>query len=70
MRDCRGVKMFWDNVENYRKQNQFTYRDIAKTLDMAETTLSSMRKFGTEPRISDGIKIAEMLGVDIRELAK
>ena len=36
----------------------------------AETTVSSMRQFGTEPRISDGIKIADALGVDVRELAE
>ena len=60
--------MFWDKVETYRQQN-FTYRQIAKTLGMAETTLSSMRKFGTEPRISDALKIADALGVSVRDLA-
>ena len=60
---------FWDKVEIYRRQKNLTYRAIARTMGKAETTVSSMRQFGTEPRISDGIKIADALGVDIRDLA-
>ncbi len=61
---------FWDKVEMYRRQKNLTYRAIARTMGKAETTVSSMRQFGTEPRISDGIRIADALGVDIRDLAE
>ena len=62
--------VFWDKVEIYRQQKKLTYRAIARAIGKAETTVSSMRQFGTEPRISDGIKIADALGVDIRDLAE
>ncbi|MDE7290729.1 MAG: helix-turn-helix domain-containing protein [Treponemataceae bacterium] len=58
------------SVEKYRKQKNLTYRAIARTMGKAETTVSSMRQFGTEPRISDGIRLADALGVDIRDLAE
>lgn len=61
---------FWDKVEIYRRQKNLTYRAIARAAGKAETTVSSMRQFGTEPRISDGIRIADALGVDIRDLAE
>ncbi len=66
----RSKKAFWDKVEKYRRQKNLTYRAIARTMGKAETTVSSMRQFGTEPRISDGIRIADALGVDIRDLAE
>ncbi len=66
----RSKKAFWDKVEMYRRQKNLTYRAIARTMGKAETTVSSMRQFGTEPRISDGIRIADALGVDIRDLAE
>ena len=61
---------FWDKVEIYRQQKNLTYRAIARTMGKAETTVSSMRQFGTEPRISDGIRLADALGVDIRDLVE
>ena len=61
---------FWDKVEIYRQRKNLTYRAIARTMGKAETTVSSMRQFGTEPRISDGIRLADALGVDVRELAE
>ncbi len=66
----RSKKAFWDKVEIYRQQKNLTYRILARAMGKAETTVSSMRQFGTEPRISDGIKIADALGVDIRDLAE
>ena len=61
--------MFWENVENIRRVKGFTYRQIARTLNMSETTISSMRKYRTEPRLSDALKIADMIGIDVRQLA-
>ena len=61
--------MFWDHVEIYRKQKNLTYRAIAKLMGTVDTTVSSMRQFGTEPRVSDALKIADALGVDVRILA-
>ena len=66
----RSKTAFWDKVEIYRQRKNLTYRAIARTMGKAETTVSSMRQFGTEPRISDGIRLADVLGVDIRELAE
>ena len=60
--------MFWDNVENIRRVKGFTYRQIAQNLNMAETTIASMRKYKTEPRVSDALKIADMIGIDVRQL--
>ena len=71
MRKCeRSKTAFWDKVEIFRKQKNLTYRAIAKTMGKSDTTVSSMRQFGTEPRISDGIRLADALGVDVRDLAK
>ena len=71
VRKCESSKTaFWDKVEIYRQQKNLTYRAIARTMGKAETTVSSMRQFGTEPRISDGIRLADALGVDVRELAE
>lgn len=61
---------FWDKVEIYRQQKNLTYRTIARTMGKAETTVSSMRQFRTEPRISDGIRLSDALGVDVRNLAE
>ncbi|MDE7291336.1 MAG: helix-turn-helix domain-containing protein [Treponemataceae bacterium] len=66
----RSKTVFWDKVEMYRQQKNLTYRAIARTMGKAETTVSSMRQFGTEPRISDGIRLADALGVDVRELSE
>ena len=66
----RSKTVFWDKVEMYRQQKNLTYRAIARTMGKAETTVSSMRQFGTEPRISDGIRLADALGVDVRDLAE
>ncbi len=71
MRKCESSKTaFWDKVEMYRQQKNLTYRAIARTMGKAETTVSSMRQFGTEPRISDGIRLADALGVDVRDLTE
>lgn len=71
MRKCeRSKTAFWDKVEIFWKQKNLTHRAIAKRMGKAETTVSSMRQFGTEPRISYGIRPADALGVDVRDLAK
>ena len=62
--------VFWDKVEIYRQQKNLTYRAIARTMGKAETMVSSMRQFGAEPRISDGIRLADALGADVRDLAE
>ena len=66
----RSKTVFWDKVEIFRKQKNLTYRAIARTMGKAETTVSSMRQFGTEPRINDGIRLADALGVDVRDLTE
>ena len=75
VKDCKSVQfipgseiMFWDKVETIRRVQGFTYRQLASALNMSETTISSMRKFKTEPRVSDALKIADVIGIDIRQL--
>lgn len=59
---------FWDNVETLRRAQNTSYRWIAKKMGVSETTVSSMRKTGTEPRASDAFKIASALGTTVEYL--
>ncbi|WP_296030412.1 helix-turn-helix transcriptional regulator [uncultured Treponema sp.] len=59
---------FWDNVETLRLAQNTSYRWIAKKMGVSETTVSSMRKTGTEPRASDAFKIAAALGTTVEYL--
>ncbi|WP_169309783.1 hypothetical protein [Treponema succinifaciens] len=49
---------FWNRVEILRKQCRTTYRQLAAIMDVSETTVSSMRRAGTEPRAGDAVKNA------------
>ena len=60
--------MFWNNVENIRRVQGFTYRQFVAALKMSETTISSMRKYKTEPRVSDTLKIGDMIDINVRQL--
>lgn len=59
---------FWDNVEILRKEQNTSYRWIAGQMGASETTVSSMRKAGTEPRAGDAVKIAKALGTTVENL--
>ena len=50
------------------KAQNTSYRWIAKKMEVSETTVSSMRKTGTEPRASDAFKIASALGTTVEYL--
>lgn len=52
------VMDFWNRVEILRKQCHTTYRKLAAIMGFSETTVSSMRRAGTEPRAGDAVKIA------------
>ena len=56
------VMDFLNRVEILRKQCHTTYRQLAAVMGVSETTVSSMRRVGTEPRAGDAIKIARELG--------
>ena len=45
-----------------------TYRQIASAMGVSETTVSSMRRSGTEPRATEAVKIANRLGTTIEYL--
>lgn len=59
---------FWDNVEILRKEQNTSYRWLASQMGVSETTVSSMRKSGTEPRAGDAVKIAKALGTTVESL--
>lgn len=59
---------FWDNVEILRKEQNTSYRWIASQMGVSETTVSSMRKAGTEPRAGEAVKIAKALGTTVESL--
>lgn len=59
---------FWDNVEILRKEQNTSYRWLASQMGVSETTVSSMRKAGTEPRAGDTVKIAKALGTTVESL--
>ena len=59
---------FWDNVEVLRKEQNTSYRWLAHKMGVSETTVSSMRKSGTEPRASEAVKIADALGTTVEFL--
>ncbi|MBR0495103.1 MAG: helix-turn-helix transcriptional regulator [Treponema sp.] len=61
---------FWDNVEALRKEQNTSYRWLAHKMGMSETTVSSMRKAGTEPRASEATKIAAALGTTVEFLVQ
>ncbi len=59
---------FWENVEILRKEQNTSYRWIASQMGVSETTVSSMRKTGTEPRACEAVKIAKALGTTVEDL--
>ena len=59
---------FWDNVEILRKEQNTSYRWLASQMGVSETTVSSMRKAGTEPCAGDAVKIAKALGTTVESL--
>ena len=59
---------FWENVEILRKEQNTSYRWIAGQMGVSETTVSSMRKAGTEPRAGEAVKIAKALGTTVENL--
>ena len=61
---------FWENVEELRKEQNTSYRWLAHKMGMSETTVSSMRKAGTEPRASEAAKIADALGTTVEFLVQ
>ena len=61
---------FWENVEALRKEQNTSYRWLAHKMGMSETTVSSMRKSGTEPRASEAAKIAAALGTTVEFLVR
>ena len=61
---------FWENVEALRKEQNTSYRWLAHKMGMSETTVSSMRKAGTEPRASEAAKIAAALGTTVEFLVR
>ena len=61
---------FWEKVEQLRKEQNTSYRWLAQMMGVSETTVSSMRKAGTEPRASEAAKIASALGTTVEFLVK
>ena len=61
---------FWEKVEILRKEQNTSYRWLAQMMGVSETTVSSMRKAGTEPRASEAAKIASALGTTVEFLVK
>lgn len=61
---------FWENVEALRKEQNTSYRWLTHKMGMSETTVSSMRKAGTEPRASDAARIAAALGTTVEFLVQ
>lgn len=61
---------FWENVEALRKEQNTSYRWLAHKMGVSETTVSSMRKAGTEPRASDAARIAAALGTTVEFLVQ
>jgi transcriptional regulator with XRE-family HTH domain len=59
---------FWDNVEVLRKNQNTSYRWLASKMGVSETTVSSMRHLGTEPRATEAYKIAEALHTSVEWL--
>ncbi len=59
---------FWEKVEILRKEQNTSYRWIAGQMGVSETTVSSMRKAGTEPRAGEAVKIAKSLGTTVEFL--
>lgn len=59
---------FWETVEILRKEQNTSYRWIANQMGVSETTVSSMRKAGTEPRAGEAVKIAKSLGTTVENL--
>lgn len=59
---------FWYRVDILKKEQDTSYRWIAAQMGVSETTVSSMRKAGTEPRVGDAVKIAKALGTTVEFL--
>ncbi len=59
---------FWDTVDLLREEQNTSYRWISQKTGLSETTISSMRHAGTEPRASDAVKLAQALGTTVEFL--
>ena len=62
------IMAFWDNVEEFRAARHTSYRWISQQVGLSETTISSMRAAGTEPRASEAAKLASALGTTVEFL--
>lgn len=59
---------FWDTVEKLRKEQNTSYRWLAQKMGLSETTVSSMRHQGTEPRATEAVRIANALETTVEFL--
>ena len=59
---------FWDTVDLLREEQNTSYRWISQKTGLSETTISSMRHAGTEPRASDAVKLAQAFGTTVEFL--
>lgn len=59
---------FWETVESLRKEQNTSYRWLAKKMGVSETTVSTMRRNGTEPRATEAVRLATALGTTVEFL--
>ncbi|MBD5411375.1 MAG: hypothetical protein HDR51_01305 [Treponema sp.] len=61
-------KYILGNVENIRRVKGFRYWQIVWYFGMAKTTIASKRKCKTVLSMDDALKIADIIGIDVRQL--
>lgn len=59
---------FWKTVEKLRQEQNTSYRWLAKKMGVSETTVSTMRRNGTEPRATEATRLAAALDTTVEFL--
>ncbi len=69
---CKGVgyleNIFGNNLNKYRTQKGFSQKEVAKHLNIAQSTYSLYENSEREPNIEKIVKIAKLFSVSIDDL--
>ena len=66
--DIFNMEDVWSRIDRLMYEYKFLYKNIANTLEINESTVSTWRKNRTIPRADDLVKIAKLLGTSVEYL--
>ena len=63
-------QLLLQNIKRIRKEKGLTQLDVAKGADMLVPTYSRLERGGSNPSLGSMVRIANALGIEVRELLK